>query len=127
MPGLYAQTSGSLSTNATQLTPIPGLAITLPEGVNDIVPVTLNLPNPYAEGNNFPGAVLGVSINGKVSPVQASFTYGVQAPSSFNRMPTTLVVGVGLTTTKQVVQAVWCGVRGSTVKLDSPATLSAVI
>ena len=108
MPGLYAQTSGSLSTNATQLTPIPGLAITLPEEVNDIVPVTLNLPNPYAEGNNYPGAVLGISVNGKISPVQATFTYGIQAPPSFNRMPTTLVVGVALTTAKQTVQAVWC-------------------
>jgi len=127
MPGLYAQTSGSLSTNATQLTPIPGLAITLPEGVDAIVPVTLNLPNPYAEGNNYPGALLGISVNGQVSPVQASFTYGIQAPPSFNRMPTTLVVGVALTTTKQIVQAVWCGVRGSTVMLDSPATLSAVL
>ena len=99
----------------------------MPEGVSILAIVTLNLPNPYAEGNNFPGAVLGLSVNGTISPVVASFTYGVQAPGSFNRMPTTLVVGVPLIGGPQVIEGMWSGVRGSTVIIDSPATLSAVI
>jgi hypothetical protein len=56
-----------------------------------------------------------------------SFTYGIQAPPSFNRMPTTPVVAVPLTLTAQTVVALWSGVRGSTVIIDSPATLSAII
>ena len=43
-----------------------------------------------------------------------------------NRIPTTLVVCVPLTMTKQTVQAMWHNVRGSTVILDSPSTLSAI-
>ena len=126
MPVQYAQTSGSLSTNAAQFTPIPGLAIALPEGDAITVPVILNLPNPYAEGDNYPGATIGLSVDGKISPVVASFTYNEQKPASSGRIPTTLVVGIPLTLNEQKIVAVWCGVRGSTVKLDSPATLSAV-
>ena len=132
---LYAQTTGNQQTNSGTFVPIPGLSITLPEGVGTMAVVTLNVPNPYATGNNFPGGTFGISVDGKVSPVQATFTYNEQVPVSTGRIPTTLVVGVELianTTRKrgdpvgQTVQAVWFGVRGSTVHLDSPATLSAV-
>ena len=127
MTVLYAQTSGSLSTNASQFTPIPGLALPLPEGDQVLAQVTVNLPNPYAEGNNYPGATIGLSVNGKVSPVVASFTYNEQQPQSSGRVPTTLVIGVPLIIGKQTVEAVWYGVRGSTVRLDSPATLTVTI
>lgn len=127
MAGLYAQTSGSLSTNASSLTPIPGLTFVLPGGDMITAIVTFNLPNPYAQGNNYPGAILGIAVNGVQSPVIASFTYGIQNPPSTNRMPTTLVVGVPLTATPQTVVALWSGVRGSTVQLDTPATLSATL
>jgi hypothetical protein len=127
MAGLYAQTSGSLSTNASQFTPIPGLTFALPGGDSITALVTLNLPNPYAQGNNYPGAVLGIAVDGQVSAVVASFTYGIQNPPSTNRMPTTLVIGVPLTPKPQTVQAMWYGVRGSTVQLDTPATLSATL
>jgi len=127
MSNLYAQTSGTLTTKSEHLTPIPGLKLTLPEGVDVMALVTLNLPNPFAEGNNFPGATLGISVNGTVSPVQATFTYGVALPQNPNRMPTTLIVGVPLTLQPQIVEALWQGVRGSTVIIDSPATFSVVI
>jgi hypothetical protein len=127
MSNLYAQTSGTLTTKSDHFTPIPGLKLTLPKGVDLVALVTLNLPNPFAEGNNFPGAMLGISVNGTVSPVQASFTYGVPQPQSANRMPTTLIVGVPLTLDAQEVVAVWYGVRGSTVIIDSPSTLSATV
>jgi mannose-binding lectin len=124
---LNAQTSGTLKTNSAQFTPIPGLKVALPEGVDVQALVILNLPMPYAEGNDFPGGTFGISVNGHVSPVVAGFTYGIQVPPSFNRMPTTLVVAVPLTLQAQVIEGLWSGVRGSTVIIDSPATLSAII
>ena len=125
--GLYVQTTDGMTTNASDWVAMAELSITLPEGVETTAVITLNVPMPYAEGTDFPGGVFGISVDGQVSPVVASFTYNEQAPGSFGRMPTTLVVGVPLTTSEQTVQAVWQGVRGSTVVLDSPATLSAVL
>ena len=43
------------------------------------------------------------------------------------RVPTTLVVGVPLAIQPQTIQAVWSGVRGSTVIIDTPATLTAIM
>jgi mannose-binding lectin len=125
--GLYVQTTEDMSTSAANWTDMSGLCLTLPEGVQTTAIVTLNVPMPYAEGTDYPGGVFGINVNGQVSKVVASFTYNEQAPGSFGRMPTTLVLGVPLTMSKQSVQAVWQGVRGSTVVLDSPATLSAVL
>ena len=124
---LYAQTTGTQKTNSGTFVPIPGLSLTIPEGVGTTALVILNLPNPYAQGNDFPGGVLGVSVNGAVSPVQASFTYNEASPQSTGRIPTTLVVGVPLINEKQTIVGVWSGVRGSTVVIDSPATLSALL
>jgi hypothetical protein len=124
---MYAQTSGTQSTNSGSFVPIPGLTFQIPEGVGDTALVILNLPMPYATGNNYPGGTLGISVNGTVSPVQASFTYNEQQPASTGRIPTTLVVSVPLSQAgPQTIQAVWYGVRGSTVIIDSPSTLSAV-
>ena len=124
---MYAQTRGTQSTNSGSFVPIPGLTFQIPEGVGDTALVILNLPMPYATGNNYPGGTLGISVNGTVSPVVASFTYNEQNPASTGRIPTTLVVAVPLSQAgPQTIQAVWYGVRGSTVIIDSPATLSAV-
>ncbi|WP_371821696.1 hypothetical protein [Bradyrhizobium sp. 41S5] len=41
-------------------------------------------------------------------------------------MPTTLVVSIPLGNSAQTIQAVWAGVRGSTVIIDSPAMLTAM-
>ena len=124
---LYAQTSGTLSTNSGSFTPIPGLSLALPEGVGVTAVVILNLPNPYATGNSNPGGMFGITVNGTLQPAVASFTYNETNPPSTGRIPTTLVVGVPLTTGAQTAQAVWYGVRGSTVHLDTPATLSVLL
>jgi len=126
MPVLYAQTSGTQQTSSGQFVAIPGLSLTLPEGVGVATLVILNLPNPYAKGNDFPGGTLGISVGGTVSPVQATFTYNEQSPQSTGRMPTTLVVSVPLGPKPQTVQGMWYGVRGSNVIIDSPASLSAI-
>jgi mannose-binding lectin len=124
---LSAVTSGTQSTNSGSFVPIPGLTLSLPEGVGISGLVILNLPNPFAQGNNTPGGLFGISVNGTVSPVVASFTYNEAVPPSTGRIPTTLVLAVPLTTTKQVIQGMWQGVRGSKVIIDSPATLSVVV
>jgi hypothetical protein len=124
---LYAQTSGHQSTNSGSFVPIPGLSLTIPEGAGAAALVILNVPMPYATGNNNPGGNFGVSVNGAVSPVVAGFTYNEQVPPSDGRVPTTLVVSIPLASKAQVIAAVWSGVRGGTVRIDSPATLSAIL
>ncbi len=124
---LSAVTSGTQSTASPTFVEIPGLALTLPEGVGVSALVILNLPMPYAQGNNYPGGTLGISVNGTVSPIQASFTYNEQNPAGTGRIPTTLVVPVPLAGDKQTIKGMWYGVRGSKVIIDSPSTLTAVV
>ena len=125
---LYAQTDGKQHpTNSSSYAAIPGLSITLPEGVGTVAIVILNVPMPYATGNSNPGGTFGISINGTMSPAVAGFTYNEAQPASYGRIPTTLVVGVPLAMTAQTITAMWQNVRGSTVIIDSPATLSALL
>jgi len=84
---------------------------------------TLNLPQPYATGNDLPGGVFRIP---STEPCCLTRRASATLQSGNNRIPTTLVVGVPLTMTKQTVQAMWHNVRGSTVILDSPSTLSAI-
>jgi len=126
-----AQTSASLTTNASSPTPIPGLTITLPAGMQmgnqwPSALVILNVPNPYATGTNYPGGWFGLSVDGKNLPAYATFTYESQTPQSTGRAPTTLVVAIPLTGNEQKVEAMWYGIRGSTVHIDSACTLTTV-
>jgi hypothetical protein len=124
---LYAQTSGTQQTNSPTFVPIPGLSLTIPEGVGTSALVILNLPMPYAQGNNNPGGTIGITVNGALSGVIGGFTYNEQVPPSTGRVPTTLVVSVPLAGKPQTIVGVWQGVRGSTVIIDTPATLSALL
>jgi mannose-binding lectin len=124
---IYAQTSGNLSTNSGSWTPIPGLSIKLPEGVDTVALVILNVPNPYASGNDYPGGNFGIQVNGQVQSQFAAFTYSSQTVSSPGRVPTTLCVPVPLSSQgPSAVTAVWSGIRNSTVHIDSPSSLAAV-
>ncbi len=124
---LYAQTSGPQQTNSGSWVPIPGLSLTIPEGVGTSALIILNAPMPYASGKDFPGGNFGVAVNGTVSPVVAAFTYNEHVPPRTGRMPTTLVFSVPLGNKPQTIVGVWSGVRGSTVIIDTPATLSAIL
>jgi hypothetical protein len=125
---VYAQTTGTQSTNSGSWVPMPGLAVKLPEGVGEQALLILNVPNPYASGNNYPGGNFGLQVNGMLQSPFASFTYNEQNPPSTGRIPTTLCAVVPLSQTGAVtVVAVWSGVRGSTVHIDSPATLTGII
>lgn len=124
---LYAQTSGTHTTNSATFVPIPGLTISIPEGVGTSALIILNVPNPFAMGTEGPGGAFGVTVNGVISPVQAFFSYNEKVPVSFGRVPTTLVLNAPLINASQTITAVWFGVRGSTVIIDTPATLSAIL
>ncbi|MGA2310983.1 MAG: hypothetical protein ABSF87_01245 [Xanthobacteraceae bacterium] len=83
---VYAQSSGQQSTNSGSWMPIPGLAITLPRGVGDSALLILNIPNPYAQGNNLPGGNFGLQVNGEVLSAFACFTYNDRpAPAASRR------------------------------------------
>jgi hypothetical protein len=82
------------------------------------------VPYPYATGNNYPGGIFAIAVDGTQQAPVAGFSYSVQQGN--NRVPTTLVIGVPLKMTKQVVTAMWQNVRGSTVMIDTPVTLSAI-
>jgi hypothetical protein len=125
---VYAQTTGTQTTNSASWVPMPGLTVKLPEGVGEQAWLTLNVPNPYATGNNYPGGNFGLQVNGTLQSPFASFTYNEQNPPSTGRIPTTLCAVVPLSQTGGVtVVAVWSGVRGSTVHIDSPATLTGIV
>ena len=85
---LYALTTGTHSTTSGSFMPIPGLSLTLPGGAGGSMLVILNLPNPFAVGNNFPGATFGISAGGTMSPVTACFTSGFQKVPTTGRVPT---------------------------------------
>ena len=123
---ISVQSSGTHQTNSNAWLAIPGLQLQLPEGVGLLALVILNLPNPFAQGNDTPGANFRISVNGVLQAAFAGFTYDSAAPQSAGRRPTTLVVAVPLIYGPQQVQAMWANVRGSTVIIYSPATLSAV-
>jgi mannose-binding lectin len=125
---VYAQTSGSHNTNSGSWTPIPGLAIKLPRAVGDVGLVILNVPNPYAQGNNYPGGNFGLRVNGTILGPFAAFTYNEQQPQGTGRVPTTLTVVTQLSQTADTsVEAMWSGIRGSNVVIDSPAMLTAIV
>lgn len=126
---LYKQTAGTQQTQSGAWTPISGLQFTLPPistGITSAL-IILNVPNPYATGNDHPGGMFGISVNGAVMVPFACFTYESKIPQSFGRMPTTLVIQIKLTANSQQIAGVWQSVRSSNVIIDTPATLSAII
>jgi len=119
------ETSGNLSTNNAQWTAIPGLVLRITQIVGEEVLFVLNVPNPYATGTNYPGGNFGIQLDGKLQAPVAAFTYSEPNPSSDGRVPTTLCVAAKLPG-PVTATAVWSNIRGSTVHIDSPATLTMI-
>lgn len=127
---LYAETTGSLSTNSGSVLPIPGLQIVLPalSANSKYALVILCIPNSYSRGPNFPGGYFAISANNVVLAPVAVYTADFATTPAAGRHPATLVVRVKLLRgTQQIVDGMWAGIRGSTVFMDSPSTLSAVV
>ncbi len=114
--------------NSNAYVDIPGLIIDLPPASGDKKEalVILNVPMPYAQGNNFPGINFAIEANQSVV-AEGGFTYTEQTPASFARIPFTLVTKVSLTNQHIHIKAQWSTVRGSTAHIDSYACISAVI
>jgi hypothetical protein len=125
----YAQTKPARQTTNDQAwAAMEGLDIALPvaDPNHDRALITLNVPNPYATGDNSPAGDFALWINGSVvenMPI-ACFSYSTNGSS---RVPTTLVAEVKLGSSPISVQAVWKSIRNSTVIVDSPCSLSAVL
>lgn len=123
----YAETTATLTTNSATLVDLPGLAVTIPAWVlrpqNAIV--TVNIPNPCASGEDFPGAFFQVAVNGTLQNAVGAFTYNEAKPASNGRIPMTLVTKIALPVANQAatIQVKWAGLRGSTVHIDSPTSL----
>lgn len=125
---ISTETSGNFSTSNAAWTPIPGLVLKVPEIVGEAVLFILNVPNPYAAGNNYPGGNFGIAYDGEMQGPFAAFTYSEQVPSTPGRVPTTLCVAAVLPPKEStVVTAMWSSIRNSTVHIDSPATLTMVL
>ncbi len=129
---IHVETAGNQSTNSSNWTPIQNLSLTLPARTSQSrhALLILNLPNPYATGPNYPGGQVGISVGGSVLVPIAVFTTNIAQPSPPNagRTPTTLVIKVDLLNNNtQAVSAVWMNVRGSTVIIDTPASLTAIV
>jgi len=114
------------TTNSSSWADIQGLQLSLPakSTASKTALVILNVPMPYATGNNFPGGNFGIEVNGNVV-ASGGFTYNEQQPPSTGRVPVTVVAAVQLGATPSTVEGVWSGVRNSTVHIDSYAALVA--
>ncbi len=137
---LYAQSLAQQQTTSSgQWDDIAGLNLTLPKATGDeqFALVTLNVPNPYAKGSDFPGCNFTVKVNGQVDgqvPFACFTSYnqvaipGAAGGGSAGRVPTTLVARVPLAKAKAtVVQGAWQSIRGATGVVDSPSSISAVL
>lgn len=125
---ISSQITSAPTMNSPQFVDIPGLTITLPAAnpAQSVALVTLNVPHPYASGNDFPGLRFAINAAGTVV-ADGGFSYELQAPPSFGRTPITIVVRVPLTGFTQTVKAQWVSVRNSTGHIDSFASISAIV
>jgi mannose-binding lectin len=127
---LYAMAS-SQGTTGDSYVDMTGLTFVLPAQTNNTnrAIITLNVPSPVAHGDNYPGATFRILQDGADLDPIAIFTSSSKQPDMGNtgRSPTTLTVAVDLKAGPSTIKAQWAGIRGSSVVIDSPATLSAVI
>ena len=124
MPVLYAVFKGQKQFIGQE--PIPGLTLTLPEGVNEQALVILNVPAAYSVIASFTGGqggVFNISVDGTMLPEYAEYDYirSMNAQSTPVRVPVTLVVAVPLKLKNQTVVA-----YAASCILDNTASLSVV-
>ncbi|WP_241302080.1 fucose-binding lectin II [Burkholderia stabilis] len=127
MPILSASIKSAPVVTSETFVDIPGLYLDLAkENIREgKLLVTLNVPTPYATGNNFPGIIFSVTTN-KGSVADGSFSYFSKVPENPSRTPFTLVVAIDAADGHTFVKGQWKSVRGSAMHIDSFASLSAI-
>lgn len=107
---------------------IPGLHIEIPPSTSRTHALLIfNLPQPYAEGTNYPGGAFRLLCDDTLL-VEGCFTSSDKAPSSSGRTPLTLTAKVDLSAGVQHRAEVhWAGIRGSRVHLGGSASLAAIV
>lgn len=121
---LYKQVNGDPTTKSGSYVDIEGLNFSLPPaaaGFNSAL-VTLNVPQPFAEGGTSNGIEYQIDVNG-ASKVKGAWTNGT---SQNGRSPFTMVALIPLTAIAQSVKAQWLAVRNGTAHLGGSASMSAV-
>lgn len=125
---LYAEVEKAPGTKSNQFVDIEDLSLQLPpsDSIRKFALVALNIPSPYAEGSNYPGAEFALEANGR-RVAKGTFTYESRTPGSSARQPFTLIVRVKLDDVPIEVQAQWRSVRDAKCRIDSFASISAVL
>ena len=122
---LFIQVTGDPTTTSGSFTDIEGLNFTLPGSGPDsnAALITLNVPQPYAEGGEANGISYQIDVNGRSQIVGTSTSQNSQN----GRSPFTMVTMVPLNGGSQFIQAQWLAVRGATAHLGGSASLSATL
>ncbi|WP_233980796.1 hypothetical protein [Pectobacterium versatile] len=127
----FQSINSKFNTSSDSWENIPGLSLSLKDlarsGSKEAL-VTLTVPSPYATGNNNPGIDFAITINGNILSF-GSVSYSDKHPASPGRIPFSIQIFVDLQNHGQsgTIQAQWKSVRGSTVHIDSPCSISAVV
>jgi len=127
MPILSASIVSAPVVTSETYVDIPGLYIDIAKAeIRDgKLQVILNVPTPYATGNNFPGIYFAIATN-KGIVADGCFTYSSKVPEATGRMPFTLVATIDVGSGVTFVKGQWKSVRGSAMHIDSYANLSAI-
>ncbi|RQS52981.1 fucose-binding lectin II [Burkholderia sp. Bp8986] len=127
MPLLSASINGAPVVTSETYVDIPGLHIDIANAeIRDgKLQVILNVPTPYATGNNFPGIYFAIATDQGVV-ADGCFTYSSKVPESTGRMPFTLVATIDVGSGVTFVKGQWKSVRGSAMHIDSYASISAI-
>ncbi|MCA8300743.1 fucose-binding lectin II [Burkholderia seminalis] len=127
MPLLSASIVSAPVVTSETYVDIPGLYIDIAKAeIRDgKLQVILNVPTPYATGNNFPGIYFAIATDRGVV-ADGCFTYSSKVPESTGRMPFTLVATIDAGSGVTFVKGQWKSVRGSGMHIDSYASLSAI-
>ncbi|MDN7586111.1 fucose-binding lectin II [Burkholderia seminalis] len=127
MPLLSASIVSAPVVTSETYVDIPGLYIDIAKAeIRDgKLQVILNVPTPYATGNNFPGIYFAIATDRGIV-ADGCFTYSSKVPESTGRMPFTLVATIDAGSGVTFVKGQWKSVRGSAMHIDSYASLSAI-
>ncbi|VBB15605.1 fucose-binding lectin II [Burkholderia stabilis] len=127
MPILSASITSAPVIKSETYVDIPGLHLDIAkENIRDgKLLVTLNVPTPYATGDNYPGIYFAI-VTDKGLVADGCFTHSTKAPETSGRVPFTLVAAIDVDSSVTFVKGQWKSVRSSTMHIDSFASLSAI-